>query len=613
MRTHQSINAKAWALACFFVALPLSAPQAQDPVLRAFEAPAETNGIDLTGLAKAARSVEENYPVTGAPEVSISNTFGRIEVDVWDNRVVRVVAQINVGAETPAAAAELLRQVEVEVLQKDNRLAIATHTPEVCECTIDFKVDLPRDASVLLDNFFGDTFVTGVEGNVVLDSRYGIVGLEDIEGTVRVRAKGEFLLTARRLAQGGVFVLRGARAVFTQVSGDLRVNNYLGSVEVRASGDAVNVDITNESGAIYLYVPEGSLPNIEATATYGAVESQLPVRRNTWAHVVRTQSVGPESAQRFVLHTSFNTVYIGYDEVQESSDRPAPGGEEELVQGTTTETYPAPEGTALSVEAISGDILVEGVDTDTLTVTATRHIRLRSMDNARLVLEGLAFRVNQEKNLIRVQTAVQDDLEALGCTSHRVDITIQCPRTVPITIHAERGRTSVVNTGGAIVIVQAEGTINIEHAKGALNLVNRNGGIEIENCAGPVFADGTHGTLTLRNIYGDIDLVSRQGKAIIDTPHAALKVRSHDGDVHIIALEGVEGDYDIVVDKGDLSMVVPATADATFLLTARGGVIRSAIPVTGAIDRGAQTFQGRLNGGTHRVFLETRSGNIVLD
>ncbi len=83
--------------------------------------------------------------------------------------------------------------------------------------------------------------------------------------------------------------------------------------------------------------------------------------------------------------------------------------------------------------------------------------------------------------------------------------------------------------------------------------------------------------------------------------------------MRIIALDGIGGDYDVLAEQGNLSIVLPQDADAIVLVTAQNGLVYSALPMTGGIEKGLQKFQTRLSSGAFRVALETREGNVVID
>ena len=606
MRFPASIGAKA-----FVLVFPLSifAANAQQNTATL----SDGGGVDFTGRAKATRTVDHSHPVPDGAEIAVSNRFGKIRLSGWDSRVLRVSAEITVGADNEDQAERLAEAVDVEVVQDGSFFDVRTVSPEVCECTIDMVVEVPRDADVIVENFFGDTFIGGLDGNVTLDSRYGIVELRDIGGLVKARARGEFPFVVRGLRRGGVFMLRSSAAIFSDIAGSLTATNYLGSIDVHGSDAAVDMDLSSENGAIHFYLPPGARPAIEASALYGAIESSLPLGRGKRGQLRHARLVNPDAAQQISLHTTFSSIFIDYEEETAGAASPEPATGDELVQDVVSNTYPAADGIVVIIEAVTGNIRVEGVDEETLTVTVTKQVRLKSVKNAQLALEGLAVRVDEKTNLLHVRSFVQEDLEALGCTSHRTDLLIRCPRTATLRILAEDGETYVAGTGAPIHVKQLHGSISIEHAKGVLDLSNEQGDILVTDCAGPVTVGGGNGTVTLRNVYGDMNVTWTNGKIVVDTAHAGVRLRNKEGDVRIIALEGIGGNYDVSVTNGNLSMAVPQTADATFLLTAHGGAIRSAIPVTGAIEGDAQSFQGRLNNGAHRVILETHNGDIVLD
>lgn len=218
----------------------------------------EIRGVDLRGLSTVTRTVEETFPVSTSPELFVSNRYGDISVTTWDNRVIRVWVLITVGAEQASQAEVFARGIDIATNQENGRVEVQTGFPDTRNLgkvgySVDYKISVPRDTAVVIENFFGDSLVRGLEGRVTINSSYGLVDLRDISGPVNVRAKGEFPLIAENLQQGGTFFLRSTQAAFSDVSGTLNVSNYLGSVELRSLGAVVDVDVTAESAPIRFY------------------------------------------------------------------------------------------------------------------------------------------------------------------------------------------------------------------------------------------------------------------------------------------------------------------------------------------------------------------------
>ena len=610
MQRSLRIGVKTVCLAYFFSSFAAIAQQ---------RAPGGTGnaGVDLRGLTKVSRSVENTFPVAQSPQLTISNRYGEIRVNAWDSRLVRVVARITVGAEDGLAAEEFANRIEIEAEQDGDRIRIETHYPEVTESDrvgyyVDYRVSVPADTTVFIDNFFGDSFVRDLTGPVTIEARYGVVELRNLTAPVRVRAKGEYPLIAEGLFGGGTFSLRSTQATFKDVGGTLRANNYLGSIEVRLPAETVDMDLTAESGPIHFYLPEDARVDLDVVATHGTIESEIPLERDVWGESVHGRSVGDGATMRIALQTSFNTIYI-HQEGLRAPVEPLYPADAAPIERVLHETYPVAPGTVLSVHGMAGNITVRGTDRKDIAITATQRVRVLAIKNAQVALEGLGLQIRERVGTFEVRTSVLDDLEALGCIDYQVDLVVEYPRELPVNIYAEDGNTSVQGARGEVRIDQARGIIRAHDTDGTLHLTNRLGDIEVTECAGNLVAATSYGTVTVRNIAGDLHITTVQGKTVVDAPGAGVTVRNTGGDVRLVALAGIRGDFDIDAEDGDISLAVASDASATFWLSARGGSIHSSVPVTGTMDRSVQTFQGRLNAGTYRVVLNVRRGNIIID
>ncbi|HEO72472.1 MAG TPA: hypothetical protein ENN80_14525, partial [Candidatus Hydrogenedentes bacterium] len=442
---------------------------------------------------------------------------------------------------------------------------------------------------------------------------YGVVNLRNISGPVRVRQRGAFAFDARTLRQGGTFELNGAHATFRDIAGTVKVNNFGGALEFQELAPDTDLDVTNESGAIVLHLPRDAAPDLVATSLFGEIKSDIELGRSSQGDFTIVRSPNVEAKQRVSLRTSFGDIYIACEGEPEMAPAPA------LVAGTlpfndvARHVEPVPEGMPCVVEAIAGDVRVEGVDEDRITVTATKLVRVHDKAHTEAALDSLVFEVERETDCFVIRTRQVGDMLALGCPSYRIDLAVRCPRTSPLTIRAESGRTEVSGTGVAITIEQQAGIVSVEHAKGAQTLVNHKGGVSVNQCTGPVDVSARYGDVRLANIYGPVSVECEQGKTILEALHADVKATNHGGDVRIIALGGIKGAYDVEAEDGSLSIVVPGDANAGFEVLAENGTVFSGIPLSGAIKRDRQEFSRQTPKDAHLVRLRTKDGDIRIN
>lgn len=575
---------------------------------------------DFTGLVVDRRHFEQRYPVHPGASVSISSEFGKIQVEAWDNPVVEVRGETVVGAETADMAERILEAIDTHVDASENSVSVRTILPDTrylgkVALEVNYTVMAPKDIALVCENTLGDISVRGIDGAVSVKAVFGVVDLRDIGSPVRVWSRGEFPVRAQGLRAGGAFALRGSRAEFRDISGSLTVTNYSGTVRISELGSDADVDVTSHSGPIFLELAAGAPPALEVSVLFGTIDSDIRLRETSRGRLTIARTDSPDATRRVALSATFDDVIIR-SAALEADPRANVLGETKSVKRVLDEDMALGEGVDLVVDAMVGDVRIEGIDEDHIYVTATHTLRLRpdaTTRDAEKSMDALDVRLELLGDRLLVRTSARDDITEHGCIAYRADLVIRCPRTTSVKVQARNGYTELLGTGAAVTIEQMQGVVAVEHAKGELDITNHQGEVRVTNSAGPVKISAAYGPATVTNVFGYVSVSCEEGKTVIDGAQAGILVRNRGGDVRIIAMSGVGGDYDVLAEQGNVSIVLPPSADVSLLATATNGIVRSAIPMTGGIEKDRQTFQARLNDGRYRVSLEARGGNVLVD
>lgn len=581
-------------------------------------APDSMGGIDLTGLVVFHRDLDNNYPVQQGGQLYVSNKFGPVRITTWDNPLVNLKARIRVGAENMIQAERFAQAITVEGNQVDNRIELRTVYPQPDDdaavgYTVDFTLSVPTDLNVSVENRFGDISVVGLSGDVAIDSSYGAIQLVSIGGRAQVRAKGDFPLDVRGLPKGGTFFLRSTPSTFSDIGGVTTISNYLGTIDVTSLHESCELSATCDNGPIRVVLPEGANPDLKAAAEFGDVESDIPVARQRWGKKTLVTSEVPNAQQRVDLKTSFGSIYI-QTKALEPPPAFVPQSNAESVQEVITEQFPITAEQTLVIDAMPGDItLVASEEASVIEVEATRFVRVADAKSAPQALASLTRDVTTSETEMRVQTDVDGDIGGLGVTDTRIHLRIQHPKSTPIRLTHTSGTTTVQGAAGPVSIEQESGDIFVHGTAGELNVRLDSGSISLRETAGTVDASTGEGDIRTVGTTGSLTLEAMRGKTVIEDPRAGVVARNTQGDIRIVALEGVFGDFEIQTQNGNINMVIPPTSNALLLLNTQGGTVYSSFPVTGSLEKGNRTYQGRLNDATHRVVLEANQGNIVLD
>jgi hypothetical protein len=565
------------------------------------------------------RPFSETYPVGPTPVVSISNEFGEIRVNTWDDRVVQVTAEIEAGADSEATADQVLQSIQINVKSAEDLVEIRSALPErrqeagFVSMEVRYAITIPKGATLITDNFFGDTIISGVGGLCAVEAQYGGVELASMAGPVKVRAHGEFPVKAHGLAQGGAFQLRNAQGEFSNIAGEFEVNCFRGNIQITDVAPEAYVDAVADGGSIQLTLAPDSQPDLAATTLYGNIESALSLTRSAQGNKLTARSPNADSRQRILLSASFGDIHIE----QRGKDGAVAPAEtvEKPFNDVLNQTETPPDGGSLRIEAAKGDVLIVGTDENLVHIKATRIVWVSQASKAPSALDALKLQSQRDANRLILSTTPATDLKALGCTNFRVDLEIQCPRGMAAEVLAQDGATTVNTFTAPVTVTQSSGSITAERCQGSLTLSNQNGPLTAMDCAGAIDATTRSGALTLTRTGGKITARGVQARTVIEAARGDVVVRNSGGDVRILALEGLGGDYDVQAENGNLSMVLAPEADAALNIKANNGIVYGFknLPLTGTITRDIEEFHGKLKDGAHAVRLETQAGDIVLD
>lgn len=585
-------------------------------------APAEAASLTDLGKRLAAeappgvekeRQSTERYPVAPTAAIAVYNEFGPVRVTAWDERVAEVRVRIRARAETDAAAQELAEAVQVNVAHADDRLELRTvlpkrpESPEYVSMQAEYQIMAPRDASVRVRNFFGDSFIEGFQGEVTVDAQYGAVELTALAAPAHVTSHGEFPVKVRDLSQGGVFDLYGAPAEFVRVGGTMKIHSFRGDVVVRTPAPAIQLEATVDSAALSLRLPVQASPDLIATVLYGEFESAWPVEQRMQADKRIAEHRAPESSQKMNLRSTFGSIHIEREDAPATSVPPADGESKPFTESETRTELLTGE-VRMVIQAAPGDLHIEGSDDNRIEIAVTRSVKAVSASEAPAALEALQVDVTKGDGAVRI---VSTNANAANAAA-RIHLNIKCPRQIGVDTQGTDGKTEVIGFAGPVILRQAAGAVSAERIKSGLSVTNQNGGVIVSDCGGAEVAVN-RGDAVLKRISGPIRAEAVDGHIVIESPQGPLTLRNNGGDIRILALEGVLGTWDVRVEKGNLRALLAPESDVSLSLQALRGAIHSTIPLQGVISPGKQEFNGRMKDGLFPVRLETVDGDITLD
>lgn len=577
-------------------------------------------GLELPKKESAAefrRTFEEKYPVGKSPMVSLSNEFGSIRVNTWSESIISVSAEIVATGESNEAAEQLAGIVDIRISHGEDFFECRTVYPEFnssgqTSVTANYTINIPESAGLAVDNFFGDAYLNNIGGMIAADIQYGGLEINSAASSVQARVQGDFPVRISGLQQGGIFKFQGVTAEFSNINGNIDINHFRGKVNLTQIGSNANITLTCDNTPAFIALLPEMDPDISAVVAYGKLESALNMSRTVRGNQVIAQHPNAEALQKISINATFSDVTLAVED-DNSEVKNNPADDNKTFTDVKQETIPVADAAAVRINAIQGNIDIEGVDTDELFVEATRVAWTPSAASALDALDALGLSVITENGTITIQTQTTQDMAIFDCYSYRVDLKIRYPREIPLEINAQEGITSVQGVGNALVANQTKGEILLKDINGSITAVNTSGDIRIQDCGGTADISTQYGTLAVEKILGSIRTNVIEGSTYIDAPQSDVFVRHKSGDVRILCLDPIQGNFDVRVEDGNLKAFIAPDSDASLNLKITNGKAQSSLSLSGTINRDFQEFFGRLNAETHTVRLECINGDIFLN
>lgn len=211
------------------------------------------------------------YPLAAHGTLDLSNVNGTITIETWDRAQVEVRADKIVKSPSEEEANKTLDQLKVIVDAKPNRVRVEAKFPHShnglfswlsgrgAETKVEFKVRIPREADLRIDNVNGGITLQGGKGDLRLTTVNGNVSASNTEGTLTLES-----------TNGGVQAHR--------TRGTLEASTVNGRVEAELTDlGSGKTSLESTNGGITLRLPASTRANLSASTTNGRVNCDLDV------------------------------------------------------------------------------------------------------------------------------------------------------------------------------------------------------------------------------------------------------------------------------------------------------------------------------------------------
>lgn len=276
--------------------------------------------------------VDAGKPLT----LQVIDNSGGITVTGADVEKVQVKVIKTAYDSTQARADAEVKTIKYTVEQTGNSITLKYELPESMNFsnkvnTVDFVVTVPHETTVTTDSNMGKVSVSGTKGNVDIQSDFGDIALENIEGALSVKTNSggviatsieagnedinlnsDFGAITLKNANGKDMILdsNSGRIILTEVraTGDITTKTDFGDTRFE-NGSTNSLDVTTNSGGVSL-TKVTVKTQIKVQDDFGEIELQQALAASYDLHT-NSGSVTVDGAKgKLKAHTDFGGIKI---------------------------------------------------------------------------------------------------------------------------------------------------------------------------------------------------------------------------------------------------------------------------------------------------------------
>ena len=230
-----------------------------------------------SGIAKKefVKTYEESYTLDKGGKVDLENIYGQIDIRTWSKNEVNIKVSIKVNTSSDSKAESTFERIKIAFGNSGGVVSAKTIIDSQksfwnflqrwwgdADLRINYEVNMPAFANLEVENKYGDLKAASVDGNVVLNIKYGNFTLD--------HAASDLIVD---LGYGNGVVAKANQANVDLAYGKIRINDA-NEVVIDSKFSKVTIEsanqITSESGYdgydlgdVGIFINEGKYDNIK--------------------------------------------------------------------------------------------------------------------------------------------------------------------------------------------------------------------------------------------------------------------------------------------------------------------------------------------------------------
>ena len=243
----------------------------------------------------------------------------------------------------------------------------------------------------------------------------------------------------------------------------------------------------------------------------------------------------------------------------------------------------------VTLENTNGNVVVEGVEGDSLVMHVVKKVKALSKEDAKERLDAIRISVLEEKPSINITT---DASNLKSTRNYSVDYRIHAPKKMAETIGNRNGNISVSDVDAKAEARTRNGNVHVSRIKGETDARTTNGNIHVTDVFGSVRGHTRNGNVELNHIAGRTSGSTTNGN-----------VRAE------ISKWETGSETKLITRNGNVNLYVEENISARVKASVRNGTVKTDLAVKASLQT-RRKLEGTLGSGEGMVDLQTTNGNV---
>ena len=198
-------------------------------------------GVETLWAQVKEKRVDKTFNVNSSTRLNIDNRFGKVHINTWDQKSIKVEIVVEVEG-NQSSAREVLDRINIDVAESSSEIRLETEISDSNNKSknqrfrIDYTISMPRTNPLDIEHRHGDVYIDNFNGQLELELAHGQIVAEELNGNSEISLQHG---NGGRIAaiKSGSFEIQHYQRLRIGKLGDVNVEIAHASLDIEQAGN----------------------------------------------------------------------------------------------------------------------------------------------------------------------------------------------------------------------------------------------------------------------------------------------------------------------------------------------------------------------------------------